>query len=86
MTKVSVVLYYWILIAAVLLFTRIAGLAENNEAVIKIVIVATILYIGIVMISRSRGKALEQKRAAAGDSKKPSGSGEKRKKKQSPKR
>lgn len=86
MTKVSVVLYYWILIAAVLLFTRTAGLAENNEAVIKIVIVATILYIGVVMISRSRGKVLEEKRGAEGDGKNTAGSGGKRKKKQKTRR
>lgn len=81
MTKVSVVLYYWILIAAVLLFTKTAGLAENNEAVIKIIAVATILYVGLAMISRSRGKALEQKDDVEGDKKNPSGSGAKRKKK-----
>ncbi len=82
MTKVSVVLYYWILIAAVLLFTRTAGLAENNEAVMKILIVTTILYVGLAMISRSRGRALEEKRASAGDRNKPSVAGAKRKKKQ----
>jgi hypothetical protein len=66
MTKVSVVLYYWILVAAVLLFAKTAGLAENNEAIVKILIVTTILYVGVAMISRSRGKVLEEKRAAAG--------------------
>lgn len=81
MTKVSVVLYYWILVAAVLLFTRTAGLAENNEAVIKILIVTTILYAGIVMISRSRGRGMEEKRAAEGERKKTSAAGVKHKKK-----
>lgn len=66
MTRVSVVLFYWILIAAVLLFAKTGGLAENDSAVIKILIVATILYIGVVLISRSKGKALEEKRAAEG--------------------
>jgi len=66
MTKVSVVFYYWILVVAVLLFSKTAGLAENNAAVIKILIVVTILYIGIAMISRSKGKALEEKRAKDG--------------------
>lgn len=81
MTKVSVVLYYWILIAAVLLFARTAGLAENNEAIIKIVIVATILYIGVAMISRARGKALDEKRAAEAAGRKESTPGVKRTKK-----
>ncbi|MDF2654659.1 MAG: hypothetical protein K0R19_1133 [Bacillota bacterium] len=56
MTKVSVVLYYWILVAAALLFARTAGLADNNTAIIKILIVLTILYVGVVMISLSLGK------------------------------
>ncbi|QOX62262.1 hypothetical protein FRZ06_02260 [Anoxybacterium hadale] len=56
MTKVSVVLYYWILVAAALLFARTAGLADNNSAIIKILIVITILYVGVVMISLSLGK------------------------------
>lgn len=82
MTKVSAVLYYWILIAAVLLFAKIAGLADNNEAIIKILIVTTILYVGVVMISRSRGKALDEKRAAAsGPKNAAASSGAKRKKK-----
>jgi len=66
MTKVSVVLYYWILVAAVLLFARTAGLADNNEAIVKILIVVTILYVGIAMISRQKGKALDEKRAQEG--------------------
>lgn len=80
MTKVSVVLYYWILVAATLLFAKTAGLAENNEAVIKILIVVTILYVGVVMISRSKGKVLEEKRAKEGQ-KNPASTGKKRKKK-----
>lgn len=78
MTKVSVVFYYWILIAATLLFTRTAGLAENNSAVIKILIVVTILYIGVVMISLSLGKKRVEERGvngARGRNSKKSGSG-----------
>ena len=56
MTKVSVVLYYWILVAATLLFARTAGLADNNSAIIKILIVVTIIYVGVVMMSLSLGK------------------------------
>jgi L-asparagine transporter-like permease len=63
MTKVSVVLYYWILVAAVLLFARTAGLADNNAAIVKILIVVTILYVGVVMISRQKGKDRDEKRA-----------------------
>jgi L-asparagine transporter-like permease len=81
MTKVSVVLFYWVLVAAVLLFARTAGLAENNEAIIKILVVTTILYVGVAMISRSRGRALEEKRAAAGKSNTAGSPGAKRKKK-----
>lgn len=81
MTKVSVVLYYWLLVIAVLLFAKTAGLAENNEAIIKILIVTTILYAGVAMISRSRGKALDEKRAAEGTKNAAVSSGAKRKKK-----
>lgn len=81
MTKVSVVLYYWILVIAVLLFSKTAGIAENNEAMIKILIVTTILYVGVAMISRSRGKVLDEKRAAAGMSNRSGSSGVKQKKK-----
>jgi len=66
MTRVSVVLYYWVLVAAVLLFARTAGLADNNEAIIKILIVVTILYVGVAMISRQKGKALDEKRVQDG--------------------
>ena len=81
MTKVSVVLYYWILVAAVLLFAKTAGLADNNTAVIKILIVVTILYVGVAMISRSKGKALEEKRGSEGQKNTSASSGIKRKKK-----
>jgi len=80
MTKVSVVLYYWILVVAVLLFAKTAGLAENNTAVVKILIVVTILYVGVAMISRSKGKALDEKRAKGGQKSNPD-SGNRRKKK-----
>lgn len=81
MTKVSVVFYYWILVIAVLLFSKTAGLAENNTAVIKILIVVTILYIGIAMISRSKGKALDEKRVKEGQKKNTDSTGNRRKKK-----
>jgi hypothetical protein len=81
MTKVSVVLYYWILVIAVLLFSKTAGIADNNEAIIKILIVTTILYVGVVMISRSRGRALDEKRTVAGTKNMAASSGASRKKK-----
>jgi len=80
MTKVSVVLYYWILVVAVLLFAKTAGLAEDNMAIIKILIVVTILYVGVAMISRSKGKALEVKRAKEGHKGTPDLPGNRRKK------
>lgn len=66
MTIISIVLYYWILVAAVLLFARTAGLADNDAAIVKILIVVTILYVGVVMIIRSKGKALDEKKAKEG--------------------
>jgi uncharacterized membrane protein YkvI len=81
MTKVSVVLYYWILIAAVLLFTRTAGLADNNDAIIKILIVVTILYVGVVVFSRQKGKELDEKRAKEGPKEGSAAPGSRRKKK-----
>jgi L-asparagine transporter-like permease len=74
-------LYYWILVAAVLLFARIAGLAENDAAIVKILIVVTILYVGVVMISRSKGKALDEKRTKEGPKDGPAPTGDSRKKK-----
>ena len=58
MNKVSIVLYYWILVAATLLFARTFGLSDNNSAIIKILIVITILYVGVVLITYSKGKKL----------------------------
>ena len=58
MNKVSVVLYYWILVAASLLSARTFGLADNNSAIIKILIVITILYVGVVLITYSKGKKM----------------------------
>lgn len=63
MTKVSVVLYYWIAVIATLLFSKAAGIADNDMAIIKILIVVTILYVGIVMISYSKGKSLGKNKA-----------------------
>lgn len=60
MTKISIVLYYWILVAASLLFAKTAGLMNNDTAIIKILIVVTILYAGVVLISHSRGKTQEE--------------------------
>ena len=81
MTKVSVVFYYWILVVAVLLFAKTAGLAENNTAIIKILIVVAILYVGVAMISRSKGKALEDKRSREGQKNNPDLPGKTNKKK-----
>lgn len=81
MTKVSVVLYYWILIAATLLLARTAGLADNNSAIVKILVVVTILYVGVVLISRSKGKEIEAKTERNGSKSRGAASGMKRKKK-----
>lgn len=81
MTKVSVVLYYWILVAAALLFAKTAGLADNNSAIIKILIVVTILYIGVVLISHSKGKSMAAAQGKAQRNGKAVPNGAKRKKK-----
>ncbi|MBR0598780.1 hypothetical protein [Sinanaerobacter chloroacetimidivorans] len=60
MSKISVVLYYWIAVAAALLFARTAGIADNDAAIIKILIVVTIAYIGLVMIFHSRAKSVTE--------------------------
>lgn len=61
MSKVSVVLYYWILVAAVLLFAKTFGLADNDTAIIKILVVVTIIYVGVVLTVFSKGKKLLEK-------------------------
>ncbi|HVI41659.1 MAG TPA: hypothetical protein VM577_13485 [Anaerovoracaceae bacterium] len=81
MTKVSVVLYYWILVVATLLFAKTYGLADNNTAIIKILVVVTILYVGVAMISRSRGKALEEEKGTESQKNNPASSNFKRQKK-----
>ena len=60
MNKVSVVLYYWIAMAAALLFAKVAGLADNDVAIIKIIVIVTILYVGIVMTIFSRAKKMAE--------------------------
>lgn len=81
MTKVSLVLYYWILVVATLLFAKTYGLADNNMAIIKILVVVTILYVGVAMISRSKGKALEEKKGTESQKNNPASSNIKRQKK-----
>lgn len=61
MTTVSVVLYYWVLMAATLLLARTAGLADHNSTIIAIIVIVTLLYAGAVLISRSKGRKIEQK-------------------------
>ena len=64
MTKISIVLYYWILVAASLLFAKTAGLMDNDTAIIKILVVVTIIYAGIVMTSDSMGKTRAETQGA----------------------
>ncbi len=80
MTKVSVVLYYWILVAATLLFARTAGLADKDSAIIKILIVVTILYAGVVMISLSTGKPKVESQRKESQKGSANSSGDKKKK------
>lgn len=52
---IKIVLYYWLLIAAVWLLAKFAGLAENTNVLIQLLIGVTALYIGAVLV-RSKGK------------------------------
>jgi len=61
MNKINVVLFYWIAIAAALMFAKVAGLTNNDSAIIKIIIVVTILYIGITLHTFSRFKKIVHK-------------------------
>jgi len=82
MNKVSVVLYYWILVAATLLFARTFGMAQNDEAIIKILIVVTIIYVGVIMTVFSKWKKLDAARETAEpEGKNGSSKGSKKKKK-----
>lgn len=81
MTKISIVLFYWIAVAAALLFAKTAGLADNDMAIIKILVVVSILYVGIVLAVHSKGKSQAEKQGR-GTSKNPvNTSGKKKKKK-----
>lgn len=57
MSKVSIVMYYWITVMVALLFVKFAGFADNNAAFIKVLIIVTILYVGVMVVIFTRGKA-----------------------------
>jgi len=61
MTKLSVVLYYWIFVIATILIAKFAGFADDNSAMLKVLIIVTILYVGIMMVYSTSKKA--QKKA-----------------------
>lgn len=68
MSKVSVVMYYWIFIVFVLLAAKIFGFADDGKTMIVIIALATVLYIGINMIyatshrAAAKSKMYEQNR------------------------
>ena len=57
MSKITIVIYYWITVMGALLFVKFAGFADNNAAFIKVLIVVTILYVGVMVVIFTRGKA-----------------------------
>lgn len=57
MSKVSVVMYYWIFIVFVLLAAKIFGFADDGKTMVVIIALATVLYIGINMIYATSHRA-----------------------------
>lgn len=62
MTKLSVVLYYWIFVIAAIIIAKLAGFADDNSAIIKVLIIVTILYVGIMMVYSTSKKAQSKAR------------------------
>ena len=56
MNRLSAVIYYWIFIIGVLLASKILGYAEDNYAMIVILGLSTLIYIGIMIIKNKRKK------------------------------
>jgi len=54
MSKVSMVLNYWIYMIVVLLMAKLFGLADNNKIMVMIIVAATLFY--IVFMKRFAGK------------------------------
>lgn len=81
MSKISIFLYYWILVAAVLLMARTAGFADNNKAIIIILVIATAGYAVTVLRVLSKAKKLEEKYARSERRSTAAETGVKRKKK-----
>ena len=54
--ELSAVIYYWIFIIGVLLASKILGYAEDNYAMIVILGLSTLIYIGIMIIKNKRKK------------------------------
>lgn len=50
MNKVSVFINYWIFIIAVMIFSKVSGVTFTKSATLKILILATALYIITVVI------------------------------------
>lgn len=71
MSKLSVVLYYWIFILLLMLGARLFGLAEDGTTIFVIVAVATILYIGLGMIYATTNRAARSSQQMAARKKKP---------------
>jgi hypothetical protein len=69
------------MIAATLLFARTAGFADNNKAIIIILIIVTVGYAVTVWTVHSRGRKLEQKDVRMGQKSTAAETGVKRKKK-----
>lgn len=54
MSKVSMVLNYWIYMIVVLLMAKLFGLADNNKIMVIIIVAGTLFY--IVFMKRFAGK------------------------------
>jgi len=57
MSKVSVVLYYWLFIAGVLLIARFLGYSDDNYTIIVTIGIATFVYIVFMLIYSTTQRA-----------------------------
>ncbi|WP_156900470.1 hypothetical protein [Anaerovorax odorimutans] len=57
MSKVSLVLYYWITIVIASLIAKFAGFGDSKEAVLKMLIVVSVLYIIAALTYNSRHRS-----------------------------
>lgn len=64
MSKLSVVLFYWVTIVLALLFAKYIGIADNTGALVTLLAIVTIFYLITTKIQLSKAEKAKSKSAA----------------------